>query len=417
MKKKIGFMIGLTVIGLLVSFTLIISNGKELNKSPIPYAPIGPGDIKKDINPDSLLCVGNYWTEAEGKAFLEKMRKTYTTAEAWKKRAKQIRAQIRIGSGLAKYPKKCPLNPVIGEKRVYDGYQVQNIAFESLPGVYVTGSLYTPTNAKGKLPGILSPHGHWNGPGNVGRYRPDAQKRFAAMARMGAMVFGYDMVGYGQLAEFGWVHEHADALKLQLWNSIRGIDFLISMGADPKKIAITGASGGGTQTFLLTAIDDRIAVSVPVVQVSAYFFGGCVCESGMPIHRTADFQTNNVEIAACAAPRPLMLISDGGDWTKNNPDVEYPHIKYIYGLLVKADMVENAHFANEQHGYDYSKRAAAYPFLAKHLVLDLSKAMNPDGTLNETGIVMEDQRALYPFDEQHPFPTSAIRKNDDVVWK
>lgn len=421
MKKMISFMIsfmiGFAVIGLIVSVTMIAPNDNDRSKSPIPFNLVAPSDMKQAINPDSLLCVGDYWTEAEGKAFLEKMRKTYTTAEAWNKRANHIRKQILIGSSLEKYPKKCPLNPIIGEKRVYDGYQVQNIAFESLPGVYVTGSLYTPTNAKGKLPGILSPHGHWNEPGDVGRYRPDAQKRFAAMARMGAMVFGYDMVGYGQLGEFGWVHKHAGVLKLQLWNSIRGIDFLISMGADPKKIAITGASGGGTQTFLLTAVDDRIAVSVPVVQVSAHFFGGCICESGMPIHRTVDFQTNNVEIAACAAPRPLMLISDGNDWTKNNPDVEYPHIKYIYGLLGKADMVENAHFANEQHGYDYSKRAAAYPFLAKHLGLDLSKAINPDGTLNEKGIVIEVQRALYPFDEKHPFPTNAIRKNDDVVWK
>jgi hypothetical protein len=365
----------------------------------------------------SMLCVGNYWTEAEGKAFLEKMRNKYTSEAQWKARAKEIRAQILRGTGLEKFPEKCPLNPILGEKRTYDGYQVQNVAFESLPGVYVTGSLYTPLNYKGKIPGILNTHGHFNSPGDVGRYRPDAQKRFAVMARMGAMVFAYDMVGYGQMAEFGWIHKHPQALKLQLWNSIRSLDFIISMGADPKRIAVTGASGGGTQSFLLTAVDDRVAVSVPVVMVSSYFFGGCVCESGMPIHKRADFQTNNVEIAACAAPRPMLLVSDGNDWTNHTPDVDFPHLKYIYGLMGKSDMVGNVHLPNDQHGYDYNKRAAVYPFLAKHLGLDVKKAFNPDGTLNEGTITIEEQKALYPFDEKHPFPSKGIRNNDDVVWK
>lgn len=398
-KQKAIFLVGICVIGLLVSFTIF-----------------NPREKKQEKKADPMLCVGNYWTEAEGKAFLDKMRGEYTTANAWKKRAKLICDQILKGTGLEKFPKKCPLNPIIGEKRVYDGYQVQNVAFESLPGVYVTGSLYTPINAKGKIPGILSPHGHWSDPKDYGRYRPDAQHRFAAMARMGAMVFGYDMVGYGQLGEIGWKHRHPEVLKQQLWNSIRGIDFLISMGANPKRIGVTGASGGATQTFLLTAVDDRVAVSVPVVQVSAHFFGGCLCESGMPIHKAKGFQTNNVEIAACAAPRPMLLISDGADYTKNTPVVEYPHVKYIYGLLGKSNLVENVHFPKEQHGYDYSKRAAAYPFLAKYLGLDLSKAMNADGTLNETGIVIEDQKALYPFDEKHPFPAKGIKTNDDVRW-
>ncbi len=120
---------------------------------------------------DDMLCVGNHWTEAEGKEFLEEMRKEYTTPEAWIKRSKQIRAQILKGAGLEKMPKKYPLNPILGDIRTYDGYQVQNVAFESLPNVFVTGSLYTPTNKQGILPGILSPHGHWPKPEDYGRYR------------------------------------------------------------------------------------------------------------------------------------------------------------------------------------------------------------------------------------------------------
>jgi len=367
---------------------------------------------------ESMLCQGYHWTEEEGKAFLEQRRNTYTTAEAWRDHATKIRKQILKGAGLENYPEKGSLNPIIGKKRIFDGYQVQNVAFESLPGVYVTGSLYTPTNVKkGMLPGILNTHGHFDKPENYGRYRPDAQKRHAALARMGAMVLAYDMVGYGQLAEYGWKHKHPETLKLQLWNSIRALDFLLSLGADPARIGITGESGGATQAFLLTAVDDRISVSVPVVQVSAHFFGGCIGESGMPIHKNEDFQTNNVEIAALAAPRPMLLISDGDDWTKNTPEVEYPHIKYIYGLLGKPYNVENVHLPNDIHGYQDNKRAAAYPFLAEHLEgLDLSKAMNADGTLKESGIIIEDQESLYPFNEKHPFPISGIRNNDDVVW-
>jgi len=366
---------------------------------------------------DTMLCVGKYWTEEEGKIFLDGVRKTYTTAEAWKNRASQIRKQILKGAGLEKQPKKGPLNPIMGEKRVFDGYQVQNVAFESLPGVYVTGSLYTPANAKGKIPGILSVEGHWPKPEDYGRYRNEAQKRHASMARMGAIVWSYDMVGYGQLVDYGWEHKHPEALKLQLWNSIRSVDFLLSMGADPKRIGMTGPSGGGTQTFLLTAVDDRIAVSIPVVMVSAYFFGGCICESGMPIHKSKNFQTNNVEIAAVAAPRPMLLVSDGNDWTKNNPEVEYPHLKYIYNLFGKPGSVENVHLPNDLHGYDDNKRKAAYPFLAKHLGLDITKAMNQDGTLKEDMIVIEDQKTLYSFNDKHPFPKNAVRNNNNVVWK
>ncbi len=365
----------------------------------------------------TMLCQGYYYSEEKAGEVIDALRREYTDAARWESRAGAIRELILRGSGLDNMPVKNPLNPIIGKARVYNGYKVQNVAFESLPGVFVTGSLYTPSGTSRGIPGILSPHGHWNNPDNYGRYRPDAQNRFATLARMGAMVLGYDMVGYGQMAELGWEHDHPEALRLQLWNSIRALDFLLLMGADPSRIASTGASGGATQTFLHTAVDDRIKVSVPVVQVSAHFFGGCICESGMPIHKSADIQTNNVEIAAMAAPRPMLLISVGGDWTKNTPDIEYPHIKYIYELLGKADKVENVHFADEDHGYEYNKRAAVYPFLAKHLMLDPGRVLNPDGSYDESVNVIEERVSLYPFDDRYPLPHHAILSNDDVLWE
>ncbi|MFH0758107.1 MAG: acetylxylan esterase [Bacteroidota bacterium] len=356
------------------------------------------------------------WTEAEGKEFLSNIQQSITTPEAWEKRSGQIRNHILQATGLYPLPGKCPLHAIFGEKRRYDGYQVENVAFESLPGVFVTGSLYSPTEVHGIPPGILSPHGHWPDRGDYGRYRPDVQLRCAAMARMGAIVFSYDMVGYGQMADFGWQHEHPETMKLQLWNSIRSVDFLLSAGADPARIACTGASGGGTQTFLLAAVDSRIRVSVPVVMVSNRHFGGCICELGMPIHEHKGFRTNNVEIAACHAPGPLLLISVGTDATETTPEVEFPFIQYIYKLFGSPEMVENVHLPDDQHGYDKNKRAALYPFLAKHLNLDLGRVINPDGSLNEEGIVIEDIEALYPFNENQPLPNHAVRNNNDIVW-
>jgi len=357
------------------------------------------------------------WSEKEGKEFLQEARASYTTSAEWNKRAREIREHILNTVGLNPLPKKCPLNPVIGESRIFDGYQVQNVAFESLPGVFVTGSVYKPVDSEGKLPGILSPHGHWPNREDYGRYRADVQKRCAAMARMGAIVLTWDMVGYGQLAEFGWIHKHPQTMKLSIWNSIRAVDFLLTQGVDSTQIACTGASGGGTQTFHLAAVDDRISISVPVVMVSYRHFGGCICELGMPIHEQGDFKTNNVEIAACIAPNPLLLVSVGTDATESTPEVEFPHLQYLYGLYGEADNVENVHLPEDKHGYDENKRAAVYPFLARHMGLDLSKAMNPDGSLIEDDIVIEEIETLYPFNKNQPFPEYGIRNNDDVVWE
>lgn len=367
--------------------------------------------------PEPRLRQGNFQSEEAAAEQLAAYRQTYGTLEEWLARAQRIRRGILRGAGLDPLPQKPPLNAVVHSRRTYDGYSVENVSFESLPGVFVTGSLYRPAGPAGPFAGILSPHGHWSQPDDYGRYRADMQKRCAALARMGAVVFAYDMVGYGELGGAGWRHDHPYTLSLQLWNSIRGLDFLESLDdVDPVRLAITGASGGGTQAFLLAAVDDRVAVSVPVVQVSAHFFGGCVCESGLPIHVGADYETNNAEIAALAAPRPQLIISDGEDWTKNTPDVEFPYIRDVYRLFGSEHLIQNLHFPEEGHDYGATKRNGAYRFFADHLGLSLEGLLQSDGTFDESGIVVEEKNRLLAFDDAHPLPAHAVRNNDDVPW-
>jgi uncharacterized protein len=358
------------------------------------------------------LCQGNYYSEEEGAAKLANVLKNMTTSKAWENHADSIRKQLRKGMELEVFPVKTPLNPRYRNKKESDGYTVESVVFESLPGFFVTGNLYLPTGKfkKKSLAVILSPHGHWKKQEDYGRFRNDMQLRCASFARMGAIVFSIEMVGYGESVQVP--HESNKTLLYQTWNSIRALDFLLSLPeADPKRVAVTGASGGGTQTFMLTALDDRVKVSMPVVMVSSHFFGGCTCESGMPVHKDGNKVYSNAEIACVAAPRPMLLVSDGDDWTSNTEKVEYPFARSIYKLYGKESMVENVHLANEVHDYGINKRLAAYRFLDKHLGMNIENITDKNGNVNEDFVTIQSRSDLSYFT---PEELSSLIKEDEV---
>jgi hypothetical protein len=379
----------------------------------LPPFPVGTG-------------VGAILKPEQGKAVLEEALKQFPDRASWEAYAAHTRQRIREAAGLAPWPKRTPLNPVIHSRREHEGYSIENVWFESAPGVLVTGNLYRPTIAKPPYAAILSPHGHT---GQLvtsadyekqGRFEPELQRRCATLAKMGAVVFSIDMFGaddsiqvVGQAA-----HRQPLAFTVQTWNSSRAIDFLLSLeGVDPKRVGVSGYSGGGTQTFMISALDPRVAVSIPVAMVSSYHFGGCPCESGPPVHRGPDHFASNPMIAALFAPKPMLLVSDGGDWTQHTPDTEFPFIQKIYGYYGATDNVANVHRLNERHDYGPTKRDAAYRFFAQHLGLNLAAVQNPDGSIDESKVTIEQPLTLHVFNAEFPIPQNALHDSAAIAQR
>ena len=292
-----------------------------------------------------------------------------STLEAWKARAEYVRAHVLESAGLLPLPEKTPLGPTIFGEVTRAGYRVSKVYFESLPGFFVTGNLYRPLGA-GPFPAVLSPHGHWT----YGRLENTATTsgpaRAIGLARQGFVVFSYDMVGYNDSQQlphtFGGRPEHLWGLSLaglQLWNGIRALDFLETL-PDVRRdaLAATGESGGGSQTFLLAAVDPRIKVAVPVNMISLHMQGGCLCENppGLRLDMT------NVEIAATIAPRPMLMVSATGDWTAETMEVEYPAMRAVYELFGAANQVQAVRITAE-HNYNKDSREAMYAWMARWL--------------------------------------------------
>jgi dienelactone hydrolase len=301
----------------------------------------------------------------------------FTTVAAWEKRKADLRRQILFAAGLDPMPEKTPLHAQVFGRIETKDCAIEKVLIETMPGYWLGGNLYRPLHETGRHPAVLNPHGHWmygrlenqplySGP-NLG----------ANLARQGYVVFAWDMVGYNDTGQtphaFGGAAEQLwsfGPFGLQSWNALRALDFVAGLDdVDASRIAMTGASGGATQTLMLAAMDERVAYFAPVNMISAYMQGGDMCENAPGLR----FGTNNVEIAAMIAPKPLLMVSATGDWTKNTPTEEYPAIRRLYELYGKPENIETLQL-DAPHNFNKQNREAVYRFFAKHILHDPNAA-------------------------------------------
>ena len=342
-------------------------------------------------------------TEADGEKLLSYLNGLYSNKEQWEERRSVLRKEVRQRLGLDEMLAKTvkDAKPILSKMRKFDGYTVQNFALETLPGLYVCGSIYSP-RSKGKHALIICPNGHFN----QSRYRKDQQQRLGTLARMGAICVDYDLYGWGESSLQVGVEAHhtSDAHVIQAMNGLLMLDYMLASrkDVDTGRIGVNGGSGGGTQTVLLTVLDERFTAAAPVVSLASHFDGGCPCESGKPI-QLAGGGTCNAELAAMFAPRPQLIVSDGGDWTASVPRLEFPYLQRIYGFYGAKDKVTNVHLPKERHDFGPNKRNPVYDFFAT--VFGLDKNMQ-----DESKVTIESENALKSFgDNGEKLPAGALR--------
>ena len=335
-----------------------------------------------------------------------------TTREAWEERAAWVRKRVLLSAGLLPFPQKTPLNARVWGEFEHQGCRIAKAQFESRPGFLCAGNLYLPPEVKKPAPAILCPHGHWP----KGRLHHDNRGSIPArcimLARLGFVVFAYDMIGYNDSRQVThrWPTDvlrqaalwGINPLGLQLWNGIRALDFISGLrDVDAERVGCTGASGGGSQTWNLAAVDDRVKAAVPVCMLSSHYQGGCVCEES-PLLRLGGLTT--LDIVGSLAPRPVLLPSVTGDWTNLNPTFEAPILKAIYRLFDAEDRVANVHF-DAGHNYNQATREHVYPWFLRWLAGD-SKAPTR---------LAEPKLKRPPISKLLIFPTGAPEPDDKLT--
>ena len=366
-------------------------------------------------NPGSLL-INHLMKQANG--FYEKRDKEISklkTKEDWIER--QAFVKEKIYELVGPFPEKTPLNPKITGTIKKDGYRIDKIVFEAMPGYYVTGCIYVPDRIKGKAPAILNVCGH-----NPDAFRmPIYQVINYNLVKKGMIVFAIDPPGQAEHVQYfdkaintsivGYsVIEHnyfgnqcfltgSCAARYFIWEGMRGIDYLVSRkDVDPERIGVTGWSGGGQVTSYLSAFDDRVQVSVPCsgsiinrrlletkgIQDAESFFPGGLA-NGITFE----------DIIEVRAPKPTLMTFTSRDeyLTIQSQHAAYAEAKPAYKAFGYEDNLKVSE-DDSRHWMTSKIRNDMYAFFMKHF--------------NLAGDPSELEAEIIPAEELKVTPTGQI---------
>jgi dienelactone hydrolase len=428
-----------------LKLSLALSASAVTTLESLPAALSGAFELPEDVRLKGLKDLNGYFPFTPKQSLSD-----------WETRKEFVRRQIQLAAGLWPMPERPPIDATVHGRIERDDYTVDRVLFESSPGLLVTGSLYLPKNATGRLPTVMCPHGHWangrfhdHGADQLKRElesggeqfevggRHPLQARCVQLARMGCMVFLYDMLGYADGSSFTQALAHGfakqrpelssperwgmfsaqselrllNAFGLQTWNSIRTLDWLLSRpDCDASRIGVTGASGGGTQTFILAAIDDRVTAAFPAVMVSTAMQGGCTCENASYLR----VNTGNIEFAALVAPRPIAM-TGADDWTVEIETKGLPELKQHFTLLGVPGNVD-ARYMKFPHNYNHPSRMMMYEFFNRTLQLGVTEIVERDFVplTVEEATVFNAKHPAPARDEEHEV---ALLQTIDGLWR
>lgn len=342
-------------------------------------------------------------------------------------RTERLRREYRFMLGLDPPPPRGPTLPTVTGHIEGDGFVVDMLHYESLPGLTVTANLWRPSDPEPgtRHPAILYVCGH-SGRGRNGN-KTAFQDQGMWFARHGYVCLVVDTLQLGEIAathhgtyregRWWWQSLGYTPAGVECWNGIRGIDLLCERGdVDPGRIGVTGISGGGAATLWIAAADERVRAAVPVsgmADLTAYVPDRCINGHCDCMFLVNTFQWPWARIAALVAPRPMLFINSDADpiFPMGANERVAATLERVYALHGAGDRFD-AQVSRGGHAYRADIRAGAYRFLNTHLKDDPRPVTDDEIDLvSEDGLV-----ATHPIEPERlrVFPTDAVIPSDRI---
>ncbi|MBM3738671.1 MAG: hypothetical protein FJW39_23075 [Acidobacteria bacterium] len=304
-------------------------------------------------------------------------------------RARQTYIRETMLASIGGWPEKTPLNARITGTMEHTGYRIEKLLYESLPGFKVTANVYVPTGRPGPFPAVLGVAGH----SDAGKASGIYQSGWIGMARRGMLVLAYDPPGQGERSEY-WdpvagksrtgigTREHTMAgtqclltgtsiARYEVWDGIRAVDYLLTRSdVDPKRLAVAGNSGGGTQSAYLAVFEPRLAAAAPSCYITSWekqWAGGGPQDAEQVFDSFLKNELDFPDFLIAMAPRPIKMMTAIRDFFPiEGARATFAEAQRVFEAAGVRDKVDFFEY-DDGHGWSKPRREATYRWFEKHL--------------------------------------------------